>query len=55
MPVWKPHDQKNRYTMVFKAESELVSDYHGDGRRILEELKGNGLPGFGGRAKKEEE
>ena len=48
MPVWKPYDQKNRYTMVFKAESELVSDYHGEGRKLLEEIKGSGLPGLGG-------
>jgi para-nitrobenzyl esterase len=48
MPVWKPYDQKNRYTMVFKAESELVSDYHSEGRKLLEEIKGSGLPGLGG-------
>ena len=38
MPQWKPYDQQTRYTMLFKAESELVSDYHGEGRKLLEEF-----------------
>jgi carboxylesterase type B len=50
MPQWKPYDQKNRYTMLFKAESELVSDYHKEGRELVSALKGN-LPGFGRREK----
>jgi len=45
MPQWKPYDQKNRYTMLFKAESELVSDYRKAGREIVTSLKGR-LPGF---------
>ncbi len=53
MPEWKPYDQTTRYTMVFKAESELVSDYHKAGREIVSNMVGN-LPGFG-RNKKEEE
>ncbi|MBR3354431.1 MAG: carboxylesterase/lipase family protein [Oscillospiraceae bacterium] len=32
--VWKPFDEKNRYTMVFDAESKLVSDYRAPGRKI---------------------
>ena len=52
MPKWLPYDQKNRYTMVFKGKSELVSDYHGEGRRILEKMKGGGLPGLGGKDEK---
>ena len=55
MPRWLPYDQKNRYTMVFKAESELVSDYHGEGRKLLEEYSGSKLPGFGAMPEEEEE
>ena len=54
MPKWLPYDQTNRYSMHFKAESELISDYHGEGRKILEELKGANLPGFGSVNKPEE-
>ncbi|MBR0451139.1 MAG: carboxylesterase/lipase family protein [Oscillospiraceae bacterium] len=38
MPEWKPYDREHRYSMVFKAETELVSDYHSEGRILLEEL-----------------
>ena len=54
MPEWKPYTQKERNTMVFKAESELVVDYHGEGRRLLEEYRGN-LPGFSPAGKTDEE
>ena len=53
MPKWKPYDQKDRYTMIFKAESELVSDYHKAGREIVSELKGD-LPGIGRKFKEKE-
>ena len=52
MPEWKPYDQKNRYTMLFKAESELVSDYHKKGREIVSSIKAN-LPGIGRKPKTE--
>ena len=39
MPEWKPYDLKDRYSMVFKAESELVPDYRGQGRKLIAELK----------------
>ncbi len=32
--TWKPFDEKNYYTMVFDAESRLVSDYRSAGRKI---------------------
>lgn len=39
MPKWKPYDREHRYSMVFKEETELVSDYRSGGRKLLEELK----------------
>ena len=32
--VWKPFDEKNYYTMVFDAETKLVSDYRSSGREV---------------------
>ena len=32
--VWKPFDEKNYYTMVFNAESKLVSDYNEYARKL---------------------
>ena len=32
--VWKPFDEENYYTMVFDAESKLVSGYRTPGRKI---------------------
>lgn len=34
IPVWKPYDDVNRYTMLLDVECKLVSDYHKDGREI---------------------
>jgi len=33
--VWKPFDEKDYYTMFFDAESRLVSDYHGEARKLI--------------------
>jgi len=46
MPAWLPYDQKNRYTMMFKENSELIPDYHRKGREFITAVRGN-LPGFG--------
>ena len=54
MPQWKPYTQKERNTMVFKAESELIVDYHGAGKKLLEEYRGS-LPGFSPAGKTDEE
>ncbi len=46
MPKWLPYDQEHRYSMHFQAESELISDYHREGRIICETTKAH-MPGLG--------
>ncbi|MBQ2085008.1 MAG: hypothetical protein II464_01935, partial [Oscillospiraceae bacterium] len=54
MPRWKPYTQKERNTMVFKAETEQIVNYHLEGKKLLEEFRGS-LPGFSPAGKEEEE
>ncbi len=35
MPVWKPYDDVNRYTMLINVDSEMVSDYRSESRKFL--------------------
>ncbi|NLA86567.1 MAG: carboxylesterase/lipase family protein [Clostridiales bacterium] len=35
IPSWKPYDETNRYSMLLNVESELVSDYRSEGRKVV--------------------
>ncbi len=35
IPVWKPYDEENRYSMLIDVESRLADDYHKQGREVL--------------------
>jgi len=47
MPEWKPYDQTTRYTLMFKEESELLSDYRGKARVMVSEMRPSNMPNLG--------
>ena len=46
MPKWLPYEQEHRYTLLFKGESELVSNYRAKGRELVYRLQAKSMPGF---------
>jgi para-nitrobenzyl esterase len=49
LPKWQPYDEKNRLTMVFNAESKVVSDPTKTDRLMLKAVGLLAAPGAGGK------